>query len=918
MFSRIFGKSLPGPTPDQDATNLEPFTQGNNAEITAAAYEPRFSLIAFGNADGRLFAMNKRNAIVASRVTANAPICALYSCPNSSSFVSLFSQYTYKHHPNLLEKRQNDPEKTTLESAGSKFKGSILAHWIVTPERAVPKIISFKEDIISIAISPSTPNFLIILQEKGSLLGFSLEKMNYTELYINQFEKMPCRAISCPRGMKYYIAHDKIDCVDISSMELDTYGSLKVSSMDMFDDVAAVIGQNGFPQLIKGSKVLKEIKLQKGQTATMSQYIGNDKWICVIRTEKGDEVFIDGKKVPNIPENTHFVPSTIINYQSFFERNNALFIKLITDDGRIFTFHDDSSISQPIFPPSIEAAAVFQDGGRILVCERKIVDAEIEVDVPIQQEQVTEATTQPKETEQAPIPVPAAPEEEKSKKEKKKEEKEKKKEEKEKKKEEKQKAKEEKERLKKEEKERKKAEKEKKKEDKNKPATEEPPKEEKPETQKEITEENAAQKEEKKEEKPLEEKKEETPQPAEQKAESPKKATQEQPPQSPKEEPKAPQTRKEKRIVKQERFILHSFTKNSYITSKEFQLPLPSLYCNGFLVCFSNQSVDVVDSLTGNVTKCLDKHVSRYYEINKKLYILDEEGNQFTLQDSGKLLELKEEKDKIPFTKYQKGDVFGIRKVGLNDYIYFTTKRTALYKESEIEIYEDKENALFYELVNENGCVYSPPSEENPEAQKQETLLPVYLLIITNKNIYLYDVFDQLKRIRKMKVDDEPIEATVFEWGGMILRMSSSVTIYPLPDFTLSNLGTLKLSGSANTCLIKKHGLFVSEADGTTMIYSNNHTIPMLFRENTPTIEEPTKKSFFGLVAKAAPNQQEADSSFGFTRPKSSIQQTTEVMQQLLVTAMERTEQLNEIEMKANRLYEHARQFHEATKKFRR
>ena len=903
---------------------MEPFQQGNNSEITAAAYEPRFSLIAFGTAEGRLFVMNKRNGIVSSRVTANAPICTLVSCPNSSSFVSLFSQYTFQHHPSLLKKKQDEPDKNSFESLGSKFRGAILAHWIVTPERCVPKIASFKEDVISIAVSPSTPNFVIILQAKGSLLGFSLEKMDYTELYINQFEKSPCKAISCPRGMKYYVAHDKIECVDISSMELDSYGPNKVTSLDVFDDTAAVIASNGFPQIIKGSKVLKEIKLQKDHIAIISHLISNDKWICVVRTENGDVVLIDGKKVPNIPQNTYFVPNVIVNYQNFFERSNPLFIKLLTNDGRIFTIQEDSSIYQPIFPPYIEAASVYQDGGRVLACERKIADVEIEVEVPVETEtQQQEPEQQAQETEENS----AAPEEEKSKKEKKKEKKEKKKEEKAKKKEEKQRAKEEKERLKKEEKERKKAEKEKKKEEKSKQASGDQPKEEPSETKNETTEDNQT---DKVAEEQTEQKQENTAQPTEQKEEPPKpsqeppkltkeEASKQQPQETSQPQQSAPQIKKETRIVKQERFILHSLTKNSYITSKEYQLPLPILYCSGFLVCSSDSSVDLVDSLTGNTTKCFEKHVSRFYEINKKLYIIDDDGNQFCLQDDGKLLELKEEKGQIPFSKYQKEDVIGIRKINLTSYLYLTTKRTTLFKDAETEIYEEKENLIFYEIINENGCVHSPPSEENPEAQQEpDQTLPVYLLVLTNKNIYLYDVFDQLKRIRKMKVDDEPIEATIFEWGGMIIRMNSCVTIYPLPDFTLQNLGTLKVSSTASTNLIKKNGLFGSDKDGTTLIYSNDHKIPMLFSENTPSIEEPSKKSFFGLVAKAAPNQQEADSSFGFSRPKSSLQQTTEVMQQLLVTAMERSEQLNEIEMKANRLYEHAKQFHEATKKFKR
>ena len=838
MLSRLFGKSLPGPTPNQDATNLEPFPLGNDAEITAAAYEPRFCLFAFGNAEGRLFVMNKRSAIIASNVTTNSPICELKSCPNSSSFVSLCSQFSLDHHPSLLAPMSPDSNKPTLLSKRDKVKTTIIAHWVVTPEKAVPRIVSLKEDVISLAISPSTPNFALNLQANGSVLGFSLEKMKFTELYINQFEKKPCRAISCSRGMTYFIAHEKIETVDISSLELDSYSSLKVANMDISNGLAAVISTTGIPQLIKGGKVLKEVKSNQGGAAILSQIISGEKWICVIRSPKGDEVYLDGKKIQNIPVNTWFVPNILINYQSFFERTNPLFIKILTIDGRIFTIHEDYASIQEIFPPPIEANAVWQDGSRILVCERKETDVEIEVDVPIEPEKPKEEPAQEQEQQKDSEQV---------------------------------------------------------KEEKN---PEESEKQEK-EPKEEQSSKEAPQK------------------------ESPPSAQQQKQPETnenqnpPKEEEKQPQTKKEKRIVKQEFFLYHSFTKNSYICCREYPLVFPSLFIKGFFISFNKEGVDAVDSLTGNASKLLEKPALKYFEIEKQLFILDNENHQYTLQDDGKILEIKEEKDRLNFGKLKPEEIIGIRRIEPNDLLFITDKRTAVFKNTETEIYEEKEHLLFYEVINENGCVYFPDSNETIDPNLPQITPNVYLLVMTNKTFYLYDIAEQMKRIRKMKIDDEPDEATIFEWGGLIMRSKSTVTILPLPDFTLSNLGTLKVSGKSKICLIKKQGLFVSEPDGTTMIYSNDHTLPMLYRENTPVIEEPVKKSFFGRVEKT-PTQEKVDTSFGYSRPKNSIQQTTEIMQELLVTAQQRGEQLKEIEMKANRLLDHAREFHNATKKFRR
>jgi hypothetical protein len=718
MLSRIFGKSLPGPTPNQDSTNLQPFSQGSDAEITAVAYEPRFSLYGIGNAEGRLFVMNESKSIIASNAIMDVPICQLTSCPNSSSFVALYSQYSYEHHPTVIAglqqtRSEQSKEYTTLISKRGRA-GSVICHWIVTPERVVPRLASIKHDIISVCVSPSTPNFAIILEANGAIVGFSFEKMKFTDLYINHFEGKPAKAISCPIDMVYYIAEDKVQTVDISSLEVDNFSSIKASSIDVFNGYAAIITYDGKAQLIKGNKVVKEIKSECGGIGILSQMIGPENWIAVIRTPKGDEIYIDSKKI-ECQNDVWFIPSVLVKYKSFFERIEPHIIRLITLDAKICTIADGSATFSTIFPPVIQAEAVWQDGERILACERKEIG-----------------------------------------------------------------------------------------------------------------------------------------------------------------------------------FLLHNLTKSSYVGTKEFTLPFPVSYNHGYFLCPSSDSVDCIDSLTGNVAKLMEKPAVKIIHDQKQSVIFDGE-KQFVLSEEGKLIE-----SPVNYVAAISPDVLATR-VFKGEEINLKNNRTITYQTFEVEAYEDKETLMLFELINDLGMI-----EENGQ----------YLLVVTDRVAFLYDIQDQMKRIRKMKLNNAIQEATILKWGGMLLRSDQTATILPLPDFTLDGLGTLTISKSPMT-IIKNNGVLLQEENFLT-IYSNDHSPPVLYRESTPAIEEPTKKSFFGLVEKSAPQQEEVDSSFGYKRAQSNVNQTMQTMQELLVVAQERSELLNEIEMKANKLRDSAREFRNACRKFKK
>lgn len=371
MLSRIFGKPLPGPTEEQSATDLETYELARSAEVTSIAIEPRYKLIAFGNSIGRLYVINQDNQILASKDGAPTAICRLYSCPNTSSFVSVYSQYTYNNHPNQLLNIYDEGDKNSFKNKRHFRSDSVVAHWVVTEDRIIPRIISLKENIVELVVSPSTPNFAMILMSTGALLGFSLEKMKFTDFYVNIFEGKLVKALSCPLGMTYYIAHDEIETLDIDSMEVDKYSSQSIQEFDYFDDYAAAIGVDGIPRVIKGNKTTSTQKLEEGEKAIYTTMIESEKQFTIIRSDNFDSIMIGSRRI-SLPDGVRLAPGVAVEYgKSFFDRNGILSITVISTDGKFYKVNDVVE-EFPLFPPffDFEKCISYEYDDTIYVAEK--------------------------------------------------------------------------------------------------------------------------------------------------------------------------------------------------------------------------------------------------------------------------------------------------------------------------------------------------------------------------------------------------------------------------------------------------------------------------------------------------------------------------------------------------------------------
>ncbi|EAX98616.1 hypothetical protein TVAG_339330 [Trichomonas vaginalis G3] len=353
MLSRIFGKSLPEPTTEQLGVDLNPYDLEKPAEVTSIAFEPRYKLLAFGDATGRLFVMNQERRLLASKDAAPTSICRLYACPNTSSFVSVYSQHIYNNHPNQALITPNDSEKESFRCRRHFRTDSVVTHWVVAENKIIPRVISLKEIIVELVVSPSTPNFAMILMTTGALLGFSLEKMKFTDFYVNIFEGKPVKALSCPIGMSYYVAHDQIDVLDIDSMEVDKYSTQKVNEFDLFDGYAASILEDGSSALIKGNKVSSTQKLEEGEKAIYTTLLESEKQFTIVRSKEFDSIMIGNRRV-SLPEGVRLAPGIAPIYtKSYFDRAGVSTLYVISTDGRIFNVAD-SCDELILYPPILD------------------------------------------------------------------------------------------------------------------------------------------------------------------------------------------------------------------------------------------------------------------------------------------------------------------------------------------------------------------------------------------------------------------------------------------------------------------------------------------------------------------------------------------------------------------------------------
>jgi hypothetical protein len=77
-------------------------------------------------------------------------------------------------------------------------------------------------------------------------------------------------------------------------------------------------------------------------------------------------------------------------------------------------------------------------------------------------------------------------------------------------------------------------------------------------------------------------------------------------------------------------------------------------------------------------------------------------------------------------------------------------------------------------------------------------------------------------------------------------------------------------------------------------------------------------KKLFGTAEARRPCLEDVDTSFRFQRAGGKLSETIDLMQHVLVVAQERSERLNELEMKAESILVAAKRFHDSAKQLRK
>ena len=340
MLSRFFNPSLPKPDESLLEKHLKCFQVRLDSQLISAAYEPRFELFALGSATGYLYIVNNIFQIMSSPKSLNYPILKIIPLLNTSSFLSFCSKTMFERHPSHNESRKMDI--TSIDDIKSSKVQNIITQWIIKPDAILSRTINIDFDLIDAAVSPTQPQFALLLTKEGSIFGFSVETMSLTNLYINVFEKLPVTSIFCQGGFKYYITHDKIEVLDIQNMEMDTFANHPSLSFDCIDKNAAIIDKNGTPKLLVLSNALSSFDVPENSHAIFCGMISGTDWITIIRSDKGDMVF-ENKRLRLELENEFLIPNVIIRYKKPFARSNVDGIFVITDHGKIININGDEN-----------------------------------------------------------------------------------------------------------------------------------------------------------------------------------------------------------------------------------------------------------------------------------------------------------------------------------------------------------------------------------------------------------------------------------------------------------------------------------------------------------------------------------------------------------------------------------------------
>jgi len=321
MFSRLFGYSLPPPSSDQINTDLCIGEICRESIALCSAFEPRYKLYGLGLENGKLLVLNKRRQFISSDSSVGFPICKICPLINSSSFFTATSKYLIDRNPALQisinEHINDDIGKTkTLE-------GTILTHWVVLSNRVVPRSIQLREIINDLAISNDNPNFCLVAFSNGDIRGFSIEEMQFTDLYIDVFKGKQISCISHNTSFSYFVSHSKVEILDIEKMTIDHYSRFEPVFFEEFNGICAIIGPNGSPMLINGDKLIKSIDSEPNSRCIYSGFLNEDKWVVIMRKQDRDLLLINSEVIISEP-GLFLIPYIIKNFFDFSMKKEIL------------------------------------------------------------------------------------------------------------------------------------------------------------------------------------------------------------------------------------------------------------------------------------------------------------------------------------------------------------------------------------------------------------------------------------------------------------------------------------------------------------------------------------------------------------------------------------------------------------------
>lgn len=799
MLSRLFNESLPSPTEEQLQTILNDREIGLSSEITSVAFEPRFKLYALGSATGDFHIINNKNYWYKYiPITTEPPILKIIPLPNSSTFLSLCSATLYENHPLNIPRQQRPmqtnniffkPQTILSEVKASKFY-SYITHWIVMHDgNILHRPIQLKYDIIDFAASPIHPEFVLLLSKTGSIYGFSVEEMKFTELYINYFEGKNVHSIICPYALKFFISHDIIEKLNMTNKEISAVQQVGAAQFDIFrksDTVALIDSKQKKPSLFKSSRQESTVELLSGSVGTCVSLMNEREWASVVHSKDGDSVY-SGNQLRIHLKGELLIPAIVPRYKKPLAKDELKSVTFFTNYGRVINLNGNSMDHFMLRP--IEPRFAFIDkSDNIYVFS-----------------------------------------------------------------------------------------------DKN------------------------------------------------------------------------------------ECFI---FEKNNFVGSYKFDWAKPLAVLNGFALCLSDTNEPFIANIKTNQKVQITSPLVPSTVVTVQIF----EGYIDFLCESGKVIRF----DLLSNDKFEGFEVVDIEELKVcynypyhlsnNPWRPFNGTFACIKQINQLSVLiADK--FIFHEVCQSNECVVF--FEVIDSAGKVNPKDSSFIVIVTSFHISIFAVDEKgLKRVRHVSLgNDRVIEASVTSWGVLIVRTETRVQLLVLPDVSYDPIAKLSLTYEAppplvdeieeapdngnsnshaveavksiNPIILPHKGLIVFERNLVT-IFLKEILIPDCFDEKKlPNVLIPPPESGIKKIfgKKGGISVEEADRCFLFNRPQkqkneqnadnddnaaataasigSSLSETQELMQQILAKANERGEQLNELEIKAQKLAQSAKEYRNACRKFR-